>query len=263
MYQVKDMETIHIYYEEEQPPKDYTWLIAASLFCVFLAGLIGSYYLCSLPQTITVPAIFSTRQYSASVPIIPTGKKDIPPTQATGSITIYNGSMFAQSLPKDFILTTAEGIELITDASIAIPPGNPPTYGTATVSAHAVVGGGAGNIAPFAINQNYGGALYIRNLTPFTGGKEGYSVPVITSQDIQTARDTASTNAFTFVSQQSLAFCRKTEKVTTTVTITFSCEYITYKTPANVQVVSEKIVGKQVVLTVRFMVPLHRGRIVI
>jgi hypothetical protein len=211
---------------------------------------------------VTVPATFFTRLYSASASIIPTGKQDYPPTQASGMITIYNGSILSQSLPKGFIITSADGVEMITDASVIIPPGNPPAYGTATVLAHAVTGGAAGNIAPLDINQNYGGALYLRNLSPFTGGKDGYSVASTTEQNKQTARDKAASDvANAVIRTPLLVSCRSSEKVTTTVTITLSCQYVMYKKPANVQVLSEKVIGNTVVLEVRCIVqyrhPLH------
>lgn len=63
--------------------------------------------------------------------------------------------------------------------------------GGACVSAHLMVSGRTGDIAALAINSVEGGGVYIRNLRPFTGGQDAYSVKFGTSQDRLTALDAA------------------------------------------------------------------------
>src|SRR2546430_2763193 len=59
--------------------------------------------------------------------------------------------------------------------------------GIATVSGHAMLSGHRGNLPPYAINSVVGSSVYVRNLSPFTGGRDAYSVKYATAQDKQTA----------------------------------------------------------------------------
>ncbi len=76
-----------------------------------------------------------------------TGKGHQDATQAAGSLTFYNGSFSSKSIDAGTVFTGSDGIQVVTDQTALIPPGNPPTYGAATVPAHAVHAGSQGNIA--------------------------------------------------------------------------------------------------------------------
>jgi hypothetical protein len=80
-----------------------------------------------------------------------------------------------------------DGTEIKTDSPVYVPPGSALGYGVAYVSAHPLIGGRKGNIAALDVNAVEGSSLYIRNLKPFTGGQEAYSVKTITPQDRQAA----------------------------------------------------------------------------
>jgi hypothetical protein len=134
-----------------------------------------------------VPAHFTLTALQVNVAIIPTGKHTYAATQATGTLTIYNGSFLTQQLPAHFILTTTDGIEVATDQTVMIPSGNPPNYGIATVSAHAVMAGKQGNIPADAIDQIYGSAMSLKNLIPFTGGLDASTKPFVTADDQEQA----------------------------------------------------------------------------
>ena len=146
-------------------------------------------------MTLRVPAVFLPIQnFGISVPIIPTGKKTYPATFASGTLTLTNGSVISQELPKGLIFTTFNGIEVIPDYSVFIPAGSANGYGYAIVSAHALISGKSGNIPAYGINRVEGTSIYIRNLTSFHGGKDSYTIPLQLPQDRQTALDQAQTN---------------------------------------------------------------------
>ena len=65
---------------------------------------------------------------------------------------------------------------VVTDRAVFVPAGNANGYGYATVSAHALLSGKAGNIPAYTINQVEGSSVFIRNLTAFHGGRDSYSV---------------------------------------------------------------------------------------
>lgn len=250
MIDQKPMQTIHIYYEQEDPtpPKPYAavWIILAG--CFVLGCLISVSVLAKPPlETRVVPAHFlPPRYYSVKETIIPTGIKTYPATYATGTLTLYNGSFLSEQIPQGLILTTLNGIEVTTDESVIVPAGNPPTYGMATVSVHALVAGTKGNIPANAITQIYGSFLYIRNLTPFTGGRNAYVVKVITQHDRANALFIARAILSSRVSQVMLDHpCRESFQ---TATLTWTCQYVTYTSPVFFQVKGMVIAGKTIVL---------------
>ena len=75
----------------------------------------------------------------------------------------------------------------MTDAPAYVPAGSATSYGYATVPVNAAIKGKAGNIPALDINSVEGGSLYIRNLRPFTGGKDAYTEKYIAPQDKQAA----------------------------------------------------------------------------
>src|SRR5207248_3223428 len=134
-------------------------------------------------ERLTLPAQFlPLKVFTATAPIIPTGIHTYPATSAYGTLTLTNGSVVTEILPKGIIFT-GNGIEVVTQSAVLIPAGNADGYGVAYVRATAIIAGNIGNIKPLTINVVYGTALYIRNMTSFTGGKDAYSVKVVTNQD--------------------------------------------------------------------------------
>ena len=191
-------ETLHIYVVREEIPRPPLFPIALSVLALsvlFALCVVSSYRQPEIPITIRVPAVFLPLQpFTASVAIIPTGKKLYPATTAQGILTITNGSVISQELPQGLIFTDSTGLEIVTDTRVFVPAGSAAGYGYATVSAQAVRSGVTGNIPAHAIDRVVGSSLYIRNLTAFQGGKEAYTVPLQLPQDRQTALDQARTN---------------------------------------------------------------------
>lgn len=123
------------------------------------------------------------RQLSASSPsqsktVPATGK--FPAQQATGIITFYNGKTIDQKVNAGTTFNVSGGVQIITDKAVDIPAANPPSFGVATVSAHAVPAGAGGNIAPLTVNVRDccggGGTISAKNLTAFSGGQDAYTV---------------------------------------------------------------------------------------
>lgn len=169
--QQKPFETLHIYVYSEEPDKpprlspQTRERIQGSILIFFL--LCGIIALCLIPsspaytiQTISVPAHFLPPQiFVVRTPITPTGTRTYPATIAHGTITVFNGSILIQELPSGFILPSNTGIKVVTDQATTIPPGNPPTYGIASVPAHTITAGSKANIPAYAVNSAYGTPL--------------------------------------------------------------------------------------------------------
>src|SRR6266702_4123180 len=198
MHAVRDeIETIHLYVVREEEKKPYTLLPLLCAFACLFGILTLTLYSAQHPyyehKRLTLPAQFlPLKTFTAAAPIIPTGIQTYPATPAHGTLTLTNGSVVTEILPNGIIFT-GNGIEVVTQSSVLVPAGNAEGYGVAYVQAKAVIAGNIGNIKPLTINVVYGTALYIRNMTSFTGGKDAYSVKVVTNQDKQTALDHART----------------------------------------------------------------------
>src|SRR5947209_4803429 len=161
------VETIHLYVVREEAKRPFTVvpLFFAVLCLVGIAAL--TIYSAKHPyyehQTLRIPVQFLPIQhFGTTVSLIPTGIKTYPATQAHGMLTLTNGSVLSEELPKGIIFTGKDGAEVVTQAQVYIPPGSASGYGVATVPAQAVVSGTQGNIAAFSINAVYGTSLYIR-----------------------------------------------------------------------------------------------------
>jgi hypothetical protein len=267
----EELETLHVYVYPDKPRKQLSpntrdTIIASTALVVLAACLVA---LCLIPSTpayaiatITVPAHFSLKVMQADVTIIPTGIHTYPATRASGTLTIYNGSFLTQQLPAHFILTASSGIEIVTDEAVDIPAGNPPSYGTATVAAYASAAGSNGNIQPGAIDAVYGSSLYIKNLAPFTGGKDATSTIYATSADKAKALEAAQSQ---LIAQQPIGLLARpcTEQATQkalNLAVLRECQYATYMRPKGVQVLSVRVSGESVVLRVRVAIVPPRGQ---
>src|SRR5258706_12462259 len=109
MQVVKDeIETIHLYVvrEEEKRPPTLLPLFFAFLFLVVLVGV--TVYSGDHPyyehERLTIPAQFFTRNFSATAKVSPTGIKTYVATTARGVLTVYNGSIITQQIPKGILL---------------------------------------------------------------------------------------------------------------------------------------------------------------
>ncbi len=261
MFDVDDepIETLHIYFEREQPPRPsllpiFLSVLALSLLVAF--GVLSPNQQPVMRVEIRVPAVLlPVRTFIVRVQVIPTGIHTYPATTAHGMLTITNGSVISQTLPMGFILITRSGVSIATDAQIFLPAGNANGYGYATVSAHAAIAGSSGNISAYAIDQVLGSSVYVRNLAAFTGGRDAYAVTVVTPHDTQRAVNTAH-HLLAAVSFGLHNPCLET--IRSAVVVTWRCQFLTYHIPARYHVTSVRIIGKNLLLAVWFVArPVH------
>jgi hypothetical protein len=256
------VETIHVYMvrEEEKQPPLLLPLCAALVCLAVIAGV--TMYSGSHPayehQTLTVPAHFLPPQtFTAAQAIIPTGIKTYPATTAGGTLTITNGSVIAQTLPAHLILLSNTGIQVVTDTAVYIPAGSADGYGVATVEAHAVVSGKYGNIPPLGVDRVEDTSLYIRNLSAFSGGKDGYTVNFVTPHDKEIAlmksRDLLASSVTGLHYPCS-------EQVSGAIIVTWHCRFVTYTVPSYMHVSAVQLVGTHVILSVWYLPPVRPVR---
>jgi len=256
MFQVDEKpETIHLYVVREEEPRPSVLPIVASillLLCVIAVGTLFPYYQPVEHKTLRVPAIFlPLKSFTASAPIIPTGIKTYPATSAYGILTITNGSVISQTLPQGF---TIDGVA--TDNAVFVPAGSANGYGHATVQAHALLSGNAGNLPTLAINQVEGSSVYIRNLQPFTGGKDAYSVSFATSTDKANALEALRIRLTAQISAGILAEpCKESVIGNKTLLVTWLCQFITLKplNIPNVRITGIRVEGKNLIVGVVFV----------
>ena len=128
----------------------------------------------------------SSPTQSQTVPT--TGTGHAPARVGEGTVTFYNAAPYSQTVVAGTLLTGADGIEIVTAAPAAVPAGNPPTFGIATVPAHAAVIGPQGNIAPLDLNGLCCMAgISVKNTTAFHDGQYAYDYPMVTQADIDQA----------------------------------------------------------------------------
>jgi hypothetical protein len=256
------IETRYLYIYDGDPEKP-RWnkdqITAAIMGFLALAMIVGA---CFIPtgqsysiQTISVPAIFHPVELKASADIMPTGIQNYPASRAKGVLTVYNASFLTQFLQAGFILSTHDGIEVMTDETVTIPANNPPYNGIAHVSAHAVIPGSQGNIQVGAINTVYGSSLYLKNLAAFSGGQDAYTKTFVTANDKATAVTAARAqlDAKTPIGLQRKPCTDTPSQAALNLTVTRLCEYITYQSPSNGQILAVRVQGDKVFLTVKVL----------
>jgi hypothetical protein len=253
MFRVDEQpETLHIYVVREEAPKSQFFPIFLSVLA--LVSLVALSIVVPYQQPVTravirVPAVLlPLKTFTATAAIIPTGIKVYPATTAHGVLTITNGSVIAQVIPTGF---TVENVA--TDMAVFVPAGSANGYGYATVAAHALTSGKAGNIPAYAINLVEGSSVFIRNLVAFRGGADSFTVTVVTSQDRQTALEKAR-SMLTTLSLGLHYPCRETQSVRVNkMIVTWRCQFVTYHLPAMYHITAISIIGKNLLMHVWFV----------
>lgn len=264
-----EIETIHVYMvrEDDQPelennkppswPRFHwpniapTWakvqqIIMASIAVLMLAGFaiapMGEPLFTI--KTLRIPLIALPLQiFMTSVNITPTGIQQIPAASARGALTVYNGSTLQESLPVKFIVTSASGVEIETDQAVTIPAADPPSFGVASVPAHAVQPGAAGNIEAYSVDQADGSTITIKNTSAFTGGADASTKIYATAADVNNAT-TAARQKVEGRSVKGLMIQPCSEKITPSagsVRVERTCQTYTYTLPKHLRIISLKI----------------------
>ncbi|WP_322480930.1 baseplate J/gp47 family protein, partial [Thermogemmatispora sp.] len=126
-------------------------------------------------------------------------------TQAHGTITFYNGTGLAQTVPKGTILAVGGGISIVTDEAASMPPSPDLDHrATSTVPAHVLQPGSIGNLPAGALNQYCcDEALAIQAISgPFTGGQDPQPYTYVQQSDIDNVVNPLKANLLSQAQQQ-------------------------------------------------------------
>src|SRR6266700_4704589 len=140
----------------------------------------GQQHVSSRLLTLTTPTNSET--------IKTTGLAQTPPIQAQGTVTFYNEATYEQTIGAGTVLTGSDGVQVVTDETAYVKPGNPPYLGSATVSAHAIQGGILGNLALADINTPCClSGISAKNMESFSGGEDPKTYPIVSQADVDAA----------------------------------------------------------------------------
>src|SRR5436305_1318127 len=115
-----------------------------------------------------------------------TGATHIKPQQAAGSLTFFNAAAFSQTVAAGTTFTIRNGLQIVNDQAAIIPAGNGATNGSATVPAHAVAAGTAGNMNAFTLRQVSccTTGIFVSNTAAFTGGADQKDYNFVKQSDV-------------------------------------------------------------------------------
>lgn len=199
-------------------------------------------------DTLPMGRVLTPITLSQSQTVTTTGHGHQDARAATGWLTLYNGQLQGVAIAAGTVLTGADGVQVVTDQRAIIPPGNPPTYGQITVSAHALGVGTYGNIQAGDIHLALSGDLLAKNLAPFTGGQDERDFRIVAETDVTTTAQPLTTvvtqsmqaafqGQLTTGEEVHLLPCRPTttadhgigeEATQITVTVTLTCSAVAY-----------------------------------
>ncbi len=123
-----------------------------------------------------------TMSQQKTIPTTGTARQDATPGH--GIITFYNAATYTQTIPAGTVVTGADATQLVTDADTPIPAVMFPTFGQASVAAHAATTGPGGNVRAGDV---YGSCCRVNVSAvngPFRGGQNERSYQTVTPQDI-------------------------------------------------------------------------------
>ena len=251
-----DLDTAPLREGQTRPSLAPVIISILALSLLIAIGFLAPYQQPEQRASIRVPAVpLPLKTFSVTEPVMATGVKTFPATIAHGMLTITNGSVIAQELPKGFLFTGADGIEVTTDEAVFVPAGSASGYGVAHVSAHTVTSGKSGNIGALDIDSVEGSSVYIRNLRAFTGGQDAYSVKFVTPQDRQTALDSARGYLAGQVSRIRAILenpCSESTAFGRILRVTWVCRFAAYPHLPGFHITGVRLAGKTLVVDVVF-----------
>jgi hypothetical protein len=123
---------------------------------------------------------------SKSETIITTGIGYTPAIQAHGTITLYNEAPYHQTIYAGTVITAGDGIQVVTDQTVAIAAGNGEANGNAQALAHTIQAGTNANIPPLAINTLCClSGILAKNMSPFSDGANPKPYSMLSQADLK------------------------------------------------------------------------------
>lgn len=212
-----------VYYEPIEPPRPRSWrmLLFSAVILLVLLGLGILLYRPVLnlffPPTATVTIVPQSQQLQHTYPMqavlgIPdpsknqvdaralyassqtqsqtvkaSGQGHVAGQQAQGTLTFYNASTARQDVPAGTIIFAGNGVAVVNDDALNLPPFDPSTGSFATTdSAHTVNVGSSQNIPAYTLNNQLccGGSIYVSNTEPFFAGQDSQTFTYVQQSDI-------------------------------------------------------------------------------
>src|SRR6266567_2684048 len=133
----------------------------------------------SIPTRTLPPATLSK-----SLTATTTGKGYQVARRATGNLTFYNGLFTQQTLPIGTVFIGRSGVKVSTDETVTLPAATPPQFAEATVSAHALQPGAAGNIQAGDVNATVSNGVLVKNTSAFHGGRDARDFQAVSQSDL-------------------------------------------------------------------------------
>lgn len=212
-----------VYYEPIEPPRRRSWrtLLLGGVILLLLLGLAVLFYrpifALFFPPTATVTivpdsqrlqhtyallavlgipdplknqvdarALYANSQ-TQSQTVKASGQGHIAGRQAQGTLTFYNASTSAQTVSAGTMIFASDGVAVVNDDTLALPPFDPAAGPDPTTdSAHTVTVGTAQNIPAYALNNQLccGGNVYVSNTESFTGGQDAQTFSYVQQSDL-------------------------------------------------------------------------------
>lgn len=138
--------------------------------------------------TASIPARALSLSEQDSKTGAPTGQPN-QGTHATGVLIFQNYTLNWVTVPEGTSVSNSNGQQVITDATIDLPPDPPQIPGTASVSAHAANIGSSGNIAAMSLNNtpcctSIASDIRVTNESAFSGGTDNQTQHTVQQSDI-------------------------------------------------------------------------------
>jgi VCBS repeat-containing protein len=135
---------------------------------------------------------------SQSQTVAATGRGHQDAQYASGTLTFYNGQLQSIMIASGTPFTGKDGVQVVTTETARIPAAdlstNPPTYGHVDIPAQAVQKGTQGNIAALDLSRSCCAAsVIVKNLAPFTNGRDARDFTYVQSSDIRQATSALTT----------------------------------------------------------------------
>ncbi|EFH80000.1 baseplate J/gp47 family protein [Ktedonobacter racemifer] len=117
------------------------------------------------------------------------GRGMIQATNALGLLTFYNALPYSQNIPAGTIFADEKGIQVATDETITIPAANPPTEGSMSSIAHALIPGAQGNIPALDFKETTccHAGITLTNHDAFSDGQDARPYSYVQQSDIDMA----------------------------------------------------------------------------